>query len=256
MQIINDIKRTIKLQLTKSVVKLTPTEDLKDKVVIITGASKGIGKATAEILLNEGAKVVVVSRNINELNKIFHETKEDRCLKIGADITLESDVKKIVNQTIDHFRKIDVLINNAGIFLNQPLERSSVKHIDDILSTNIRSAIIMSRQVIPYMKKRREGFILNIGSKISRNTNVSPNKSLYAASKYALEGFSYALNKELKSFGIRVSCLMPGTVNTFFSLQSGNYLSPYRVGQIISMLIKFGDVDFENLVIKSINQNI
>ncbi len=112
----------------------------------------------------------------------------------------------------------------------------------------------MMKYVLPEMKKKKDGFVINIGSKISRNTSVKANKVLYATSKYAIEGMSLALNNELKEFGIRVTCLMPGTANTFLSLSANDFLSPYRIGEVVAMLIKLKDIDFENLVIKSKRQ--
>ena len=105
------------------------------------------------------------------------------------------------------------------------------------------------------MKRKKRGCIVNIGSKISRNTLVGANKTLYATTKYAIEGFSFALNRELKLCGIRVACLMPGTVNTFPSLAAKNYLSPYQVAEMIVLIIRSESIDFESVVFKSWRQD-
>ena len=114
----------------------------------------------------------------------------------------------------------------------------------------------MVKAVTPFMKKQKSGLIVNLGSKISHNTNVLPNRVLYTTSKYAIEGFSLALSKELKTFGIRVTCLMPGTIRNFFTIIPKYFLSCQDVGAIILMLIKFKNIDFESLIIKSKFQNL
>jgi len=106
------------------------------------------------------------------------------------------------------------------------------------------------------MKKQKSGTIINIGSKISRNSKVEAKKTLYTLTKYAVEGFSFALNRELRPFGIRVVCLMPGTVNTFFSRKYKDFMSTYDVAEIVNFIIKMDQVDFESVVFKSKRQDI
>src|SRR5438034_6267671 len=142
------------------------------------------------------------------------------------------------------------------MFLHKPVDDVSSAEFDRIVSANIKGMFLMTKEVLPYMKKRREGYIINIGSKISHNTNVAPNKVLYAMTKHAVEGFSFALNKELKSFGVRVTCLMPGTVSTFLSLKSKEFLSPSQIALIVSHIIKMKDIDFESIILKSVKQDI
>lgn len=224
-------------------------QNLTSKVVVITGASRGIGKAIAEVLRSQNYNLVLVSRHISESNTA-------NSLSLQGDITSPPDCQKVITATLKKFGRIDVLINNAGVFLNKPLEKISLPEYQTLMNTNVLGAFLMTQGVIPHMKKQRTGLIVNIGSKISHNTNVSPNKVLYATSKHAIEGFSYSLSKELKPFGIRVTCLMPGTANTFLSLRSRQFLSPARIGEIVSFIIKSPDVDFESIVFKSVRQNI
>lgn len=228
--------------------------NLKEYVIIITGASRGIGEAIAEVLGNEGASLVLISRNISDLRKNFGNLNNQTNLLLEGNVSNEEDVKRILSEVVKKFGKIDVLVNNAGIFIDKPLDKISVIEFENILNINLKGIFLMSKATIPIMKKRKSGYIINMGSKISHNTSVGPGKVLYATSKYAAEGFSTALNNELKSSGIRVTCLMPGTVSTFPSLKNKNYLSPLNIGQIISTLIKFDNIDIESIIFKSKKQ--
>lgn len=258
MSILTDLKKTLNLIFLQSVSKATPLGSLKDKVVLITGAGKGIGKAAGEYLYSEGCKVALLSRDLTELNAAFpKETYNDtNALLLLCDVTKPDQVQQAVKIALEKFGKIDVLVNNVGVNIEKPLEQCASEDIDRIIDTNVKGALNMASAVIPCMKMAQNGTIINIGSKITHNTNVAPNKVLYATSKYAVEGMSFALNKELKNFGVRVLCLMPGTVNTFVSTKSGSYMSPTRVAQVIAMVIKFEDIDFEGLVFKSKGQDL
>lgn len=252
---LNKLKQLISSQLVTPTIVNPLSKNLEGHVIVITGASRGVGKATAEFLYKEGATVVCIARKSDELKKAFPYTGK-RLLLLTGDVTNENDDKKITESVLDKYKKIDVLINNVGMFLDKPLSEIGSDEFDTIVKTNLKGMFLMSKYFLPVMKKRKAGFIINIGSKISHNTNVAPNKVLYAMTKYAVEGFSFALNKELKSFGIRVTCLMPGTINNFLSLKSKEFLSPSQVGMLISQLIKMKDIDFESIVFKSVKQNI
>lgn len=248
---LNKIKDIIYNLIYRPKIVINDNDSLKGKVIIISGASRGIGKATAQVLEKSGANLVLFSRNISELKKVFSSFNLSQTILLQADITKEADCKKVVNETIKKFGKIDVLINNAGIFKGDYIEKLTLKEWEDTFAVNTTGAFLICKEVIPHMKKAKEGLIINIGSKISHNTNVDPQKVLYATTKYAAEGFSLSLSRELKPFGIRVTCLMPGTTNTFRSLQPQKYLSPYILGQIISTIIQLDDVNFESIVLKS-----
>ncbi len=222
---------------------------LRNIVIVITGSSRGIGKTVSEALSKEGAKIVCISRSESPF-------KSKYLVRIPADVTDENQVRDAIEATIKHYGKIDVLINNVGMFKEKFLEEFTSQEFDEIINTNIKSMFLLSRTVIPYMKKRRNGLIINMGSKISHNTNISPKRVLYATTKYAVEGFSSALSKEVRKYGIRVSCLMPSTVNSFFTLSPKKYLSLSQIAEIISMMIKFNDIQFENLIVRSKYQNI
>lgn len=241
------IKKFISSFFLEPTVVSPETKDLKGTVVLITGGNGGVGRAVSDVLIRNGATVVSLSRS---------GTPEKNVYAVNADLTHAADVKRAVSEIIQKFGKIDVLINNAGLFLDKSFEDISEKEYDAMMDTNVKGPFILTGLVVPHMKKAKTGLIINIGSKISHNTNVTPKKVMYATTKYALEGFSLALSKELKSAGIRVTCLMLGTVNTFVSFKSKNYLSPHNVGFVISMIIKSKEVDFESILMKSAHQNI
>ncbi len=230
---------------------------LAGKVFIVTGASRGIGKAIVESLLSRGARVVGISRfEENQTLSMEDMNEQKNLLSLKADVTIEKDVEVVVKKTIDVFGRIDGLINNAGINIFKPLELTTTAEFEQLSEVNIKGAFLFCKYVIPRMKVQKSGLILTIGSKISHNTQVGANKTLYAMTKYALEGFSFALNRELKPFGIRVSCLMPGTVNTFVSFSAKKYLSPYQVAELVSTIAEMEHIDFESVVFKSKNQDI
>ncbi len=230
------------------------TTDLSNKIVVVTGASRGVGKAISKALLNEGSKLVLISRNIEELKADFLGV--DNVLLINADLTNESDLDKAIELILKRFGKIDVLVNNAGINIHKSIENVTKNEFESVINLNLTAVFMLCKKVIPLMKTQKSGLIINIGSKISHNTNVGPNKVTYAASKYALEGFSLALSKELYSFNIRVSCLMPATINTFLSKKAKDFMSPYDIASVVIMLIKFNKISFESVVFSSSKQNI
>lgn len=253
---ISKLKRLLYPILFKETVTFIKDEDtLNGKVVIITGASQGLGKAIAETLLHKGACLILISRTITTHN-LFPSYDRDRLLLIDADITIESEVERAVKIARAKFGRIDVLINNAGRFSFKSIGETSQTDYNTVIDTNVKGVFLMSRAVVPTMIQQHGGLIINIGSKVSHNTNIRKNMTLYALSKYAVEGFSNALSKELRTFGIRVVCLMPGTLNTSLSLNAHNFMSAYDIGQIIDLIIRLDTVDFEGIVVKSIQQDI
>lgn len=256
MKLIKDIKRTINTLAVKKLSVAETLPELKDKTVLITGANKGVGLEIFKELNKNSCKTAVFVRNKEKFLDAIKDEQTNEYIVLEGDVRNFDQCAAAVSQTIEKFSKIDVLINNAGIFVEKPLEEVKKDELDAIIETNLTGVIQMSMAVAKYIKQQKSGTIVNIGSKISHNTQVAPNKSLYAATKYGVEGFSFALNRELKEYGARCICVMPGTISTFLSTKSGNYMAPQRVAQIIEQIIKFEDVDFEGLVFKSIHQDI
>ncbi len=199
---------------------------LLKKTVIITGAGKGIGKATAELFLKEGAKVILTSRNKAELEQ-FKEEQNDYSSNITiipGDITNEEIIKSVIDSAISKYGKIDILVNNAGFGVFDNLVDSKTSDFDSIFNTNVKALYLMTRGCLPYMIKEQSGTIINIASIAGKQGFATG--SIYCASKHAVMGLSRALMLEVRQYNIRVVAVCPGSVATeFFRTESQTLLS-------------------------------
>ncbi len=194
--------------------------NLQNKVALITGASSGIGEATAKAFVNEGAKVVLAARSVEKLNKVASILQTADVLNIPTDITNLESVHNLVAKTLSTYQKIDILINNAGIGLNTPIETMKLNDFRILMETNVFGPLTLIQAVIPEMIKNGEGTIINISSMITRI--VTSRSGGYRASKLALNGISDAARYELKKYNIRVVTVFPGlTATNFFSNMIG-----------------------------------
>ncbi len=189
---------------------------LRNKIAVISGAGKGIGKATALAFLNEGASVVLNSRTKSDLDSFVNEHKnaEDRILTVAGDVSDENVIQTIVNETIGKFKRIDILVNNAGFGKFGELVNTTSKDFDAMFNTNVRAAYIMTREVLHCMIKQKEGIIVNIASIAGKN--AVPSGAIYSATKHAVMGFSRSLLLEVRRYGVRVVAICPGSVSTEF----------------------------------------
>lgn len=192
---------------------------LKDKVVLITGASKGIGFATAEMFLKKGVKVAFCDLNKGEISKA-----KKRLEKFGevfaeqTDVRKENDIKRFIKEVISRFSRIDILVNNAGILPRRAyFNEHSFLQINNTVDTNLKGTLFMTRAVLGSMLKAKEGIIINISSEAGLNGYSE--MAIYCATKFGIRGFSEALDEELSDKGIKVYVVCPGAVKT--SLNSG-----------------------------------
>ncbi len=189
---------------------------LDGKVVIITGGSSGVGKATGKKLGQEGAIVVLVARGEERLLKAKEELRKEG-IEVHihkADVSSENDVKRVVSEVLAYYKRIDILINNAGLGYTGPVEDLEVEKYDQMMNTNMKGVFLFTKHVLPSMKKDKSGYILNIASGAGKNG--IKNMASYCASKFAVGGFSEAVALEAKPYDVRVSVLYPGSINTDF----------------------------------------
>lgn len=197
---------------------------LEGKVAIVTGGSRGIGRAIAEALLDAGAKVAIgartasaVQRAAKELSTRTHAAASAdsvRALGVACDVASYDQCSQLVSQTVSTFGRLDVLVNNAGIGAFANVSDMSVQDWDAVIGTNLNSLFYCSREAIPHLKRAGDGWIINIGSLAGKNPFAGG--AAYNASKFGLIGFSEALMQEVRHDGIRVSYIMPGSVATEF----------------------------------------
>jgi short-subunit dehydrogenase len=186
--------------------------EVKNKIVIVTGASSGIGLAAAKLLTERGAKLALVSRSKEKLEELSKELPES--IAIPADMTKPDDIKRMVEQTIDHFGRIDILVNNAGQGYYATLEKTNLDIFHHIFDLNLTGSLIAMQQVVPIMRRQGEGAIINISSGTA--LMHLPNLGVYSSSKRALAGISLTAREELKKDNIIVGVVYPYITLTNF----------------------------------------
>lgn len=189
---------------------------LKDQVAIVTGGGDGIGRAIAKAFVREGGKVLISGRRPEKLEETRDQIVSDggdaaAVARVPGDVSIEKDVRLLVQTALERFGRIDILINNAGIIgPTAPVEQIKTEEWDEVQAINLRGPFLTCREVVPLMLKQDRGAIINIASVAGRIGY--PTRSPYAASKWGLIGFSRTLALELSTTGVRVNCVCPGAV--------------------------------------------
>lgn len=179
------------------------------KTILITGASTGIGKATAQFFVEQGWNVVATMRDPEKTG-----LKDARIISLRLDVTDPQTITRAIDETIAKFGAIDVVVNNAGYGLVGPFENATLEQIRRQYDTNVFGVMHVTRAILPHFRKRRAGIIMNVASMGGRVT--FPLYSLYHGTKWAVEGFSESLQHELREFGIKVKIIEPGAIKTEF----------------------------------------
>ena len=188
---------------------------LENKVAIITGSTKGIGYAIADLYLKEGAKVVVtgLKDEVPQALKTLEEShKSENILGLELDVTSTESIKNVVEKTIEKFGKIDILINNAGITAAKPLIQTTDEEMERMFQINTFGVFKFIREVAPYMIEQKSGSIINTSSMVANYGGMM--QTPYASSKFAVNGITKSCAKELGRHNIRVNAVAPGAVMT------------------------------------------
>lgn len=185
---------------------------LKDKVVLITGASSGIGKATAFLFAKEGAIVYAGGTNLEKLDTLKREKGDLKIFPVKIDVTDRENIKNVVLEIIKKYERIDILINNAGITMDSLLIRMKEEQWDKVININLKGVFNVTQAVIPYMLKQKEGVVLSTTSIVGMYGNAG--QTNYAAAKAGIIGMTYSWAKEYGKKGIRFNAVAPGYIET------------------------------------------
>ena len=215
---------------------------IQDKVALVTGASRGIGRASALALAREGAHVIVAARTESELRPLAAEIEAlgRRALAVPCDVSQAGAVDVLFEQAHAQFGQVDILINNAGAGKYGPVDALTPDDYDWMMNTNMRSSFLCTRAALPGMKARRDGHIVFVGS--VSGLKGTPNQAVYSATKHAQHGFATALDAECREYNVKVSYLAPGGTSTHFAFGMGRtegdpkletYLDPEDVADAV-----------------------
>lgn len=189
--------------------------ELKDKVAVITGGGKGLGKTLCHFLLEQGMKVAICSRDIHHIDTTVTELSQqypNQLIGYRCDVANSQEVSDFIAQVKSQFKQIDVLINNAGFGKETLVWQTPEADWDDVMNTNVKGSYLMAKACIPIMIEQKSGFVLNIASQAA--LNGYPNAGVYCASKFALVGLGKALQEEVREYGIHVHSLNPALIQS------------------------------------------
>jgi NADP-dependent 3-hydroxy acid dehydrogenase YdfG len=190
------------------------SNNIHGKVVVITGASSGLGEATARLLSAEGASVVLGARRVDRLQALAKELigKSGKALAKATDVTDCDEVKTLVDTAVQTFGRIDVMINNAGLMPQALLERLKIDEWNRMIDVNLKGVLYGIAAALPHMKRQKSGHFINVSSVAGHR--VGPGFAVYAATKHAVRALSEGLRQEVKPYNIRTTVISPGAVAT------------------------------------------
>lgn len=185
---------------------------IQDKVIVITGASSGLGEAAARLLVSRGAKVVLGARRIDRLQSLARDLNLNNGDIVRTDVTNPDEVAALIQRAVQIHGRVDVLINNAGLMPCSPLEMQKISDWDQMIDVNLKGVLYGIAAVLPVMKKQMSGHIINVSSVSGHK--VSPGTAVYAATKHGVRIISEGLRQEVKPYNIRSTIISPGSVAT------------------------------------------
>lgn len=224
------------------------------KTIVITGGSDGLGKTLTETFSKEN-NVIILATNEEKMNLVANE---NNCSYKVCDVSNYERVEKAIREIIEEYNKIDVLINNAGLWIQEELDTNDSDRIKSVIEVNLLGTINVAKAVIPFMKENKDGLIININSQAGINHKAE--RVVYNASKWGVTGFSKSLQDEVAKYGIRVTDVMPGMMKTeMFSRMNieknmANGLDTKEVARLIQFIIDTpSDIMIPEVGIKNIN---
>ncbi|MDW0195644.1 MAG: SDR family oxidoreductase [Nitrososphaeraceae archaeon] len=222
---------------------------------LVTGSGRGIGKETAILLSKMGFNLIICSRNQNEIDSVVKEIKSfgnDRILARECDVSVSSQVNRVVNEALDIYGRIDVLINNAGISYVKKLIDTTEEEWDNTLDINLKGSYLFAKAIVPHMIKHNYGIIINVSSGAGKIG--FEDISAYCASKFGMIGLTESLAREINNYNIRVMTICPGQVATkmqkdidsqYYELNKNKMLHPRKDAEKIADMI-FSDKEYPN----------
>ncbi len=219
------------------------SKQLASKVAIVTGASRGIGRAISIALAQEAATVVLAARSIEKLQETAEKIEEvgGKAEIVVTELTEEESIKNLVKTTNEKFNRLDILINNAGITHSAKLEQTATEDWQRCINVNARAPFILCREALPLLKKSTAAYIINIASVVG--VKGYPFQSAYTSSKHALRGMTISLAEELKGSNIRVHLLCPGGVDTDMvgsvrpDIPKKDLIKPQEIAELVLYLV-------------------
>jgi NADP-dependent 3-hydroxy acid dehydrogenase YdfG len=246
-------------------------DNIKDKVVVITGASSGMGEAAAKHLSALGATVVLGARRADRIEKLADEITRNggKALAVAADVTQLDQVKKLVDSAVEQFGRVDVIINNAGIMPLSPMDRLNVEEWDTMIDVNIKGVLNGIAAVLPYMKEQKSGQIINTSSVAGHK--IFNGSAVYSATKFAVRALTEGLRMDVKPYNIRTTIVCPGAVKTELlehiteaDIQQANQdyvgsvgISPDSFARVVAFAISQPeDVDINEIIFRPTSQEL
>ena len=190
------------------------TEGIKGKIVVVTGASSGLGEATARLLSAQGARLVLGARRADRLHSLAKDLEAGggKAFVLQTDVTRPEQVKALVDSAVRSYGRLDVMINNAGIMPQAPLEQLKIDEWDRMIDVNIKGVLYGIAAALPHMQRQKAGHFINVSSVAGHR--VGPGFAVYAATKHAVRALSEGLRQEVKPYNIRTTVISPGAVAT------------------------------------------